>query len=420
MKKAIIPGILATIGSVALIAQQPVKPIQNQPIVPVQVNKNIQVKPLTPPKVCVDKIYDAPAVASSRPGVAIEGLTGQSNRFWPNGTEITVKFLGGSQRMRTKTIQYANEWTRYVNIRFRFITDGKADVNVRYNNDGTSWSLIGTDVKNWEALRRLGEAFAGDIATVNFGWFTDATTDDEFSRVVLHEFGHVLGFVHEQGHPDASIPWDREAVYRFYAGPPNNWDRNAVDRNVLQRYSRSSTQFSNYDPTSIMQYPVDNALTIGDFQIGWNTVLSAVDKEFSRIIYPRSTDRVNKLKVTFKTLDDDLRVNSQAKLVILLNSGAVTKLEVSVNKGAPYANGSVNSGFVDLPTGINLSNIVKVDLVFASGKQFETDTQDNWKVEDVKLEWVERGRPDLMISDVHGTPIILMNEGADLLLYPRP
>ncbi len=419
MKNFIFCLLLISTVPANLLAQNLEKNIQKPVVRPIDNNKIIPVKLVTRPKVCVDKIFDSPGVQESRPGVAIDGLVGLSDRFWPNGSTLTVKFLGGSSFVRNKTMQYANQWSNYVNIRFRFINDGKADINVRFNSDGTSWSMIGTDVKNLEALRRLGEFFAGDIATVNFGWFDDTTPDEEFSRVVLHEFGHVLGFVHEQSHPDASIPWDREAVYRYFSGPPNNWSRDKIDREVLSKYNRMQTQFSNYDASSIMQYPVDNSLTIGDFAIGWNTRLSQTDKDFSRIIYPSSTARVNKLRVTFKTADDDLRVNSQAKLVILLNSGAVTKLEVSANRGAPYANGSTNTGEVNMPPGINLSNIVKCDLYFDSGKQFDWDNVDTWKVDEVKLEWVEAGRANIVLSTVRGTPKIVMTQGSDLLLYPR-
>ena len=35
-----------------------------------------------------------------------------------------------------------------------------------------------------------------------------------------------------------------------------------------------------------MLYPVDNRLTIGDFEIGWNTELSDVDKQYIGTIYP--------------------------------------------------------------------------------------------------------------------------------------
>jgi hypothetical protein len=123
--------------------------------------------------------------------------------------------------------------------------------------------------------------------TMNYGWLTPNTEDGEYSRVVIHEFGHALGCIHEHQSPAANIPWDKEAVYRYYAGPPNNWTRAQVDLNLFQRYSQSSMQFTEFDKNSIMLYPIPNDLTIGDFEVGWNKFLSANDKAFIATIYPK-------------------------------------------------------------------------------------------------------------------------------------
>ncbi|MFP5287108.1 MAG: peptidase, partial [Thermoanaerobaculia bacterium] len=95
------------------------------------------------------------------------------------------------------------------------------------------------------------------------------------------------GCIHEHQHPAAGIPWDKEAVFRYYQGPPNNWTRAQVETNLFQRYSATQTQFSAFDTKSIMLYPVDNALTLGNFEIGWNKKLSDTDKEFIGVAYPK-------------------------------------------------------------------------------------------------------------------------------------
>ena len=40
---------------------------------------------------------------------------------------------------------------------------------------------------------------------MHFGSFTSATSETEYRRMILHEFGHALGFIHENQSPNANI-----------------------------------------------------------------------------------------------------------------------------------------------------------------------------------------------------------------------
>ena len=64
-----------------------------------------------------------------------------------------------------------------------------------------------------------------DRPTMKLGWLKPATPDEEYDRVVLHEFGHALGAIHEHQSPHGGIPWDRAKVIAYYSGNPNYWDR---------------------------------------------------------------------------------------------------------------------------------------------------------------------------------------------------
>ncbi len=123
---------------------------------------------------------------------------------------------------------------------------------------------------------------------MNFGWFTDSTSQSEFSRTTIHEFGHALGLVHEHQHPTNNIPWNRPAVYDYYyrtQNPP--WTPGQVDFNIFARYSAGETSFSQYDPSSIMHYAIPSALLLDPSRaVGWNTVLSLTDKDFISRAYP--------------------------------------------------------------------------------------------------------------------------------------
>ena len=122
---------------------------------------------------------------------------------------------------------------------------------------------------------------------MNFGWFNDSTSDTEFSRTVIHEFGHALGMIHEHQHPLAAIPWDKPKVYAYYAGAPNYWTQAQVDNNLFAKYSTSQTQYSAYDTQSIMHYSISSTLTTNGFSVGSNTVLSPTDKQFIAAVYPK-------------------------------------------------------------------------------------------------------------------------------------
>ena len=54
---------------------------------------------------------------------------------WPNGSVITVSLNGGTAKVRSKVMQYANEWSKYANITFKFITSGTAQIRVTFTQE---------------------------------------------------------------------------------------------------------------------------------------------------------------------------------------------------------------------------------------------------------------------------------------------
>jgi hypothetical protein len=114
----------------------------------------------------------------------------------------------------------------------------------------------------------------------------DKTSEEEFARSILHEFGHALGMLHEHQSPANGIPWDETKVYDYYR-THYNWDREAVDSNVLRRYDGTNTNASEFDPDSIMMYEVPGAVTKNGTTIrGQNCKLSEKDKWYIAKLYP--------------------------------------------------------------------------------------------------------------------------------------
>lgn len=196
------------------------------------------------------------------------------SKGWSIGRILRVCFLDGPSAVHDRIQEIAPRWSLYANIKFAFGTDPDAEIRVSCAEPDVSWSLLGTDALDCPKGQ----------PTMNYGWLTPTTPFEECERVVLHEFGHALGLIHEHQHPDAGIPWNKDAVYSFFQRL--GWTKADVDHNLFQRYDRDSLRCSYYDRDSIMHYPVDPNLTIDGWQQGWNQDLSPVDRAFATLIYP--------------------------------------------------------------------------------------------------------------------------------------
>jgi hypothetical protein len=226
------------------------------------------------------------------PDISSVFLAAITGKLWQPGRVLRVRFMDGDPRVQERVPPFAHAWSEHANITFQFGDDADAEIRISFRNQG-SWSYLGTD-----AL-----VIPKSQPTMNFGWLTPATPNDEYLRVVTHEFGHALGCIHEHQNPANDIPWDREAVYRYYQGPPNFWSRELVDINLFTRYEADITQFSEFDRQSIMLYPIPNEFTIGDYEIGWNKAMSAMDKQFIRTVYPANRKVSSVLEVDALPVD---------------------------------------------------------------------------------------------------------------------
>lgn len=251
------------------------------------------------PRICVDRLLpkldlqieaEQRAIAENPRNAASGSPTGgmtklalESKRCWAPGRTLRIRFLEGPPQLHDRVAAVARQWTDHANLHFDFLpasskSAGGAEIRVAFggNGDRTSWSELGTNC--------LTAPLNGP--TINLGWLTPASSDQEIQRVVLHEFGHALGCIHEHASPAVAIPWNKLAVYKAYGEAPNYWTNKQVDFQVLQRYAASQTQFSAFDPLSIMLYPIPKELTDGVFEIGWNSSLSVTDRQFIGHIYP--------------------------------------------------------------------------------------------------------------------------------------
>lgn len=206
----------------------------------------------------------------------------QASKKWEAGAVLSCCFLDGSSKWRKWVEENAHKWERHANVRFRFVTGGEAQIRISFFADAGSWSAVGRDALNTGY-------FPPRQPTMNFGWIRDDSTVAERQSVVLHEFGHALGCIHEHEGPKFTRRWNREAVLRYFSGPPNYWNRDEIISNVLHKYGPRGILSTAFDPKSIMLYAFDAALfTDGKGPTNENVSLSGTDRTMIRRMYPRS------------------------------------------------------------------------------------------------------------------------------------
>lgn len=198
-------------------------------------------------------------------------------KLWQSGRTLRVRFLGGSQLACDRALIAAKEWTHYANLVLLRSDDLDAELRVGFDRTQGCWSYIGTD----------SLSISPQKATINLSILGESTPPPDWRKYVLHEFGHALGCVHEHQSPVTGIKWNRPVVYAYYF-QHFGWNKGQVDYNVFHAMDSASTNHTDqFDPDSIMVYPIPKEHTLDGYSVEWRSDLSSRDKEFIASVYPK-------------------------------------------------------------------------------------------------------------------------------------
>jgi len=216
--------------------------------------------------------------------------------MWPNGSTIKVGFIDGSAEQIKVVIDEASEWMKYANIKFEWYPDpdnrpNDLDELVTFKTcdpgEGPAWYVRGAGPQSSHFGKR-GE-FSICLSAFEPEW---AEVPEHARASVKHEFGHVLGLMHEQFNPDLTgrVHWDRDYVHDW-CKQTQNWDERQCDAQVMATLKDISPnnhwKASKFDPDSIMFYGIkDPNFTLERVVYPQPLKLSEMDKKGVGEMYP--------------------------------------------------------------------------------------------------------------------------------------
>lgn len=266
---------------------------------------------------------------------------------WTPGSAVRVAFNGGDATLYAKIEAAADEWTKpgVANLQLQFKsatgqynkwspsdTQYKAEIRVAFasgKDNGGYWSHVGKDSVD----SSLSGGGPGE-ASLNLDSF-DKTLPSDWRGIVMHEFGHALGFQHEHQNPAAGCDFRfeddpgyiltkdqsgwyttdsmgrRPGLYTYLGGKSNYWPRKKVDDNLRAIPVSSAFLIGAFDKASIMKYFFGAFMFVAAenspcFTPTENIVLSDQDKVGARQAYSNDASAIAALLLQKKLLSNEL------------------------------------------------------------------------------------------------------------------
>jgi hypothetical protein len=209
----------------------------------------------------------------------------QREMTWPDN-RVSICFLDGRKEARDHVAEVAQRWTESTGLQLDFGPAGNRSTCTAANPANVRVSFVGSGY--WSYVGVEAKLASGKQQTLNLQGMNKTTFTADDDGIILHEFGHAIGFEHEHQSPvsvcEKEFDWD-------YLYKAMGWSPQKIDQNMRQLQPSSKLLTTTFDAQSIMLYSLDkesfmDPSTSKCYIPNPNNVISKLDREAAATVYP--------------------------------------------------------------------------------------------------------------------------------------
>ncbi len=203
-----------------------------------------------------------------------------TSKWWgTGGVKLGVYFMDTQDAsLKARILSHMNAWAQSANVSFSEASAALSQVRLARVPGQGYYSYLGTDILH----------IPSNEPTLNLDSFSMQTPESEYKRVVRHETGHTLGFIHEHLRRALVQLLDRDKTEAFFERT-QHWSLQEVDAQVLTPEDEANlTATPEADAVSIMCYDISGECTISGQPIPGGTDINVRDYALAAKLYPKS------------------------------------------------------------------------------------------------------------------------------------
>jgi hypothetical protein len=226
--------------------------------------------------------------STSQEAVMLESVV-DTSAVWPF-RRISVCFMDGGPEARMHVARVAQRWMASTGLQLDFGPPDSPRSCDPANRSNIRVSFTGAG--HWSYVGKEANVIPATSATLNLQGMDQAAFTDKDDGVILHEFGHAIGFKHEHQSPASVCEGEFDWDYLYGAMGRWGWSKAKVDHNMRQLPASTKLAASVFDPQSVMLYSLRrnyfraDLVTLTCFIPAANTAISQSDREAAATAYP--------------------------------------------------------------------------------------------------------------------------------------